>query len=199
MLKVAFQTPLRASDPRPRVEHVVFRERLLITEKRYGLAMGYTSGYPASSTRNRIVQQFLAGDCDYLVMLDDDQAPTCNVLDYVGQADIIGFPYPSLRINAADPIPWFPAPPTEAGLTEVNTIGGGCMIIKRAVLEAIPRPFEDFFDADGIFTEGEDVSFCRRATERGYKIHCVMNQPLIHIKPAEMLRMWNYVRTNSTV
>ena len=193
MLNVVFQTPLRASDPRPRVEHVLYREYLLITEKRYNLTLGYTAGYPASSTRNKIVKSFLESKADFLVMLDDDQAPTCNVLDYIPHdLDVIGFPYPSLRINEADLIPWYPAPPSDAGLTEVEYVGGGCVIIARRVLEAIPKPFVDVFDADGIFSEGEDLSFCRRVREAGFSIHCVMDHPLLHIKPAEMLRVWQY-------
>ena len=197
MTKVVFQTPLRASDPRPRIEHVMFREYLLLTEKRYSLTLGYTAGYPASSTRNRIVQQFLQTDADYLIMLDDDQAPTCNVLDYIEQDyDVLGFPYPSLRINADDIIPWYPAPPNKGGITAVDSIGGGCMVIARRVLEAIPCPFADVFDEHGVFSEGEDLSFCRRARENGFRIHCVMDKPLLHIKPAEMLTVWNYVQRN---
>lgn len=191
-----FQSPLRASDPRPRVEHCLFREYLLLNERRYNLKMGYTLGYPASSTRNRIAKLFLAEqDADYLVMLDDDQAPTCNILDYIEHdLDVIGFPYPSIRINAPDPIPWYPSPPDpDGGIREVEFVGGGCLIIARRVLEAIPRPFEDYFDADGVFSEGEDLSFCRRVREAGFTIHLVSDRPLLHIKPVEMFTMWGYI------
>ena len=191
-----FQTPLRTSDPRPRVEHCLFREWLIATERRYTLTLGYTTGYPGSSTRNRIAKLFLAEqDADYLVMLDDDQAPTCNILDYIELGlDVIGFPSPSIRINSPDPISWFPYPPKpDVDIEETEFISGGCMIIARRVLEAIKRPFEDFFDEDGIFSEGEDQSFCRRASEAGFKIHLVANKPLMHIKPVEMLTMWGYI------
>lgn len=190
-----FQTPLRASDPRPRVEHVLFREGLLINERRYDLTLGYTAGYPASSTRNRIANLFLESQADYLVMLDDDQAPTCNVLDYIEyDLDVVGFPYPSIRINNDNPIPWFPCPPDpDGGIREVQFVGGGCLIIARRVLEALKRPFEDYFSEDGLFAEGEDLTFCRRAREARFAIWCVMDKPLLHIKPVEMLTMWRYV------
>ena len=192
MTHIMLQTPLRASDPRPRVEHVLFREWALSSNQPYTLTLGYTAGYPASSTRNRIVQQFLASQCDVLMMLDDDQWPAFNPFGYIDlDKDILGFPYPSLRIN--DPvniIPWFPAPMSDAGLQRVNYVGGGMMIIARRVLESIRAPFADVYDADGIFTEGEDLSFCRRAVEAGFEIWCDMSAPLAHVKPAEMLTLW---------
>lgn len=190
------QTPLRASDPRPRVEHCLFREWLMSNERRYTLAMGYTAGYPASSCRNRIVEVFLDSNSDFLVMLDDDQAPTSNPLDYIeNDLDVIGFPYPTVRINATDNIiPWFPSPPESTGLRRVDFIGGGCMVIARRVLEhpGMTAAFRDTYDARGVFTEGEDIAFCRRATENGFAIWCAMDKPLLHIKPAEMLRVWSY-------
>ena len=157
--------------------------------------MGYTSGYPASSCRNRIVELFLKTDAEFLVMMDDDQAPTCNPLDYIEHDfDVLGFPYPSIRINSDDIIPWFPSPPEEGGLREVESIGGGCMVIARRVLEhpEMKAAFSDTYDERGVFTEGEDVAFCRRAKETGFKIWCAMDKPLLHIKPAEMLRVWSY-------
>lgn len=196
MTAVMLQTPIRASDPRPRVEHALFREYLIkwlsSNKPPYSLTLGYTAGYPASSCRNRIVQQFLASDCEYLMMLDDDQWPTFNPLPYVDlDKDVLGFPYPSVRIN--DPvnvIPWYPAPMSDAGLQRVESVGGGLLIIARRVLAAIPVPFADVYDAAGIFTEGEDLSFCRRAREAGFEIWCDFSAPVAHVKPAEMLTMW---------
>ena len=196
--RIMLQTPLRASDPRPRVELCVWREQLLSSNLPYSLTMGYTAGYPASSTRNKIAKLFLQSNADFLVMLDDDQWPLLpprQFLDYVLlDYDVLGFPYPSLRINAADPIPWYPSPPTALGAQEVDAVGTGAIIIARRVLAAIPQPFTDVFDADGIFSEGEDLSFCRRAREHGFTIHCAFDKPVAHVKPANMLLLWGNPR-----
>lgn len=201
MKKVVFQTPLRSSDPRPRIEHVLFREHLAVSERRYILQLGYTFGYPASSTRNKIVHLFLESDGDYLIMMDDDQAPTASPLDYIEMDfDILGFAYPSIRISDKNIIPWYPREPKQGeGIAEVDFIGGGCMVIARRVLEhpGMKAAFLEVYDNNGIFTEGEDLSFCRRARENGFKIHCVMDKPLLHIKPAEMLRVWSYINGRS--
>ena len=41
-----------------------------------------------------------------------------------------------------------------------------CTLIKREVLENMPQPW--FFPTNN----GEDLSFCKRATDAGYKIYC---------------------------
>ena len=60
-------------------------------------------------------------------------------------------------------------------LIEVDFIGMGFCLIKKGVFESIPAPW--FVPMDGKNFEGksipygEDVSFCKRLAERGYKIY----------------------------
>ena len=73
----------------------------------------------------------------------------------------------------------------------VEWAGTGCMLIHRKVLEAIKAknpelasknpqiPF-DFFRPNE-FTEGEDISFCRRAKAAGHQPHVDLGLPVFHV------------------
>jgi hypothetical protein len=73
------------------------------------------------------------------------------------------------------------------GLQEVDVVGGGCLLIKREVLEAIPYPWFDYIDPayrGKMITE--DVPFCEKVQKAGFPIlldfdvHCghLFNVPL---------------------
>lgn len=53
------------------------------------------------------------------------------------------------------------------GLTECDAVGGGCLLIAREVLEAIPAPWFECYDTGG----GEDFDFCGKAQAAGYKVY----------------------------
>lgn len=59
--------------------------------------------------------------------------------------------------------------PVEESLIEVDAVGGGCLLIKTEVLEAIvasgQKPFECYATGGG-----EDFDFCEKARKLGYKV-----------------------------
>lgn len=58
------------------------------------------------------------------------------------------------------------------GLEEVLSIGTGVMLIDVSVLKALPQPwFAEVFNVETENTVGEDVYFCNKAREHGFKIH----------------------------
>lgn len=57
-----------------------------------------------------------------------------------------------------------------AGLFEVGRCGRAGMLVKREVFEAIPAPWFQLGQAGNPEEPNEDVYFCRRAREAGYKI-----------------------------
>jgi hypothetical protein len=184
-----------------RVEHALFREWLIYTEKRFKLALGYVSGYPCASAKNKIVLNFLADRAaDYLLMIDDDQLPTNNPLDYIEyDKDILGWPYPSSRTSNERPITWYPKEPEpETPMVRAEIVGGGGLLIARRVLEhpAMKAPFIDLFDENGLFKVGEDYNFCKRATEAGFRVWCALDSPLLHIKPIELYTVWSAYNGN---
>ncbi|MBT3326723.1 MAG: hypothetical protein HN396_10825 [Gemmatimonadales bacterium] len=63
--------------------------------------------------------------------------------------------------------------PTPPGLHEVGAVGACGMLIRREVLEAIEPPWFKFDTDEETGTPmGEDVYFCRKAREAGFKIWC---------------------------
>lgn len=66
-------------------------------------------------------------------------------------------------------------PPEERdGLVQCDAVGTGAILTSREVLEAFEEddsgPFMDIFDEDGVRIEGLDLSFCRRAREKGFDV-----------------------------
>lgn len=70
------------------------------------------------------------------------------------------------------------------GLVEVDAVGASCLLIKTEVFRKVPRPFEFIpirllgLDKDRI---GEDVGFCRRVKEAGFKIYVDSDIEIFHI------------------
>jgi hypothetical protein len=61
--------------------------------------------------------------------------------------------------------------PESTGIEEVGSIGMGVMLIKRNVFEKLTEPwFETPWRTDARGYIGEDIFFCRKAQDAGYKI-----------------------------
>jgi len=76
------------------------------------------------------------------------------------------------------------------GLKEVYVVGAAGMLIRRKVWEAIPRPW---FTAGDLNPEvvGEDVGFCRRVREAGFRVYCDLANPMGHLNVGEVWPVWN--------
>jgi hypothetical protein len=61
--------------------------------------------------------------------------------------------------------------PESTGLEEVGSIGTGIMLIKREVFEGMSEPWFDMPWQTSRGYMGEDVFFCKKAQELGYKIY----------------------------
>lgn len=66
-----------------------------------------------------------------------------------------------------------------SGIKEVEGIGFGCVLMKTQVLEDVLKHFGTAFSPIG--GVGEDLSFCWRARELGYKIHADLDVKLGHV------------------
>ena len=153
---------------------------LIIQNDSYRIMLTYPVAKPITNNRNTIVQKFLATDCDYLMMIDDDIVPPANILNLADfNVDIItplmfvkqkGMLIPLFLTRNKDGIYDAADYLNKVGLQEVDATGTGCIIIKREVLENIKHPFENVYDEDGIKTLGNDFYFCQRAKKLGYKI-----------------------------
>ena len=63
-----------------------------------------------------------------------------------------------------------------SGLHEVYAVGGAGLLVKRRVLEAIGEPYYETFGK-----QNEDLEFCRKIRNAGFKIHVDCDTPLGHI------------------
>jgi len=120
--------------------------------------------------REQAAKHFLESDCDYLLFLDSDMVPPADML-----IKLINHDKPIVSALAFRRVPnyepcifkddkfYLDYP---KGLIEVAGVGMACTLIKREVLENMPQPW--FFPTNN----GEDLSFCKRATDAGYKIYC---------------------------
>ncbi len=76
------------------------------------------------------------------------------------------------------------------GLIEVDSTGTGCILIKRQVLEDLKPAFWDVFDEKtGERTTGQDLNFCKRARELGYKTYVHLDYKARHVIPMDIKRI----------
>ena len=166
-----------------------------------------TWGIPITQNRNKIRKRFLATNADFLLMFDDDVVPQFNPAEAVFMnKDVLGFP---TRRRSGQRLEWvvYAKHPTlkdkyssidlnkvrgDADLLKVDAVGTGAILIKRKVLEKIKRPFEDIFDDEGIRILGQDLNFCRKATEAGFEVFTAPKMICEHIKDHGLVNMDGY-------
>ena len=171
-------------------------------QDRFEFQLFFPSGRPIPNNRNRIVKKFLAGDWDYLFMLDDDNFPIKNPFSMLDRnVDVVAGCYPGaddrgIHFHVYDIIEGtnafkFVSPEKREGLQQVDAIATGCMLIKRNVLEKMKKkkliPFEDLFDGDGILLNNEDMAFCMKCKKLGVRVHADWNILCDHIKEVSLL------------
>lgn len=156
----------------------------------------YPNARPQTHNRNKVVAEFLNGDWDFLLMVDNDSVPQQNPLDLVEyDKDFIGLPCPIWDGNAENPndrLRWNVATWSEkdgawkpcnlgyqSGLftTEGLVVGSGCILIARRLLEhpKMKAPFRRVWNEEGFAILGHDFRFCQRAERAGFTIWAHLN------------------------
>ena len=142
----------------------------------------------------------MAGDWNLWLSMDADNPPEQNPLDLVElDRDVIGCPTPIWHYTGEKPgerpIYWnayqydpdtgaYREYPWRTGLQEVDAVGTGCLLMARRVFENPEMrkgAFARKLNADGTVERGNDISFCERAREQGFKIWCHYDYPAEHI------------------
>lgn len=186
-------------------------------EKKYGDKIEFV--YPEHCTfrkfhdfaRNAIVDEFLATDCDILWFLDSDIAPPPHVLDLITEHgemwDLAGAPYPVFMtpegykgpqivmcVYRSDDTGLHAAAVPQNGTAMVDGLATGCLFIKRDVLTKLSKPYFEFvFDKETRnLTEGEDLGFCRKVNDLGYKFFTDYSMVCKHYKHVDLLEVNNY-------
>ena len=144
------------------------------------------------NARNMAVDHALAQDMDYILFIDDDMVirPEDKLFTKLVEhdKDIVAplffhrrHPYAPLlfkrniraggRYTTFDNIMDY-----QKGLLQVDGVGCGVVLIKTEVFKKIDNPYFVFGD-----TFGEDLYFCNKAINAGFKIYCDTNIEVGHI------------------
>lgn len=138
-------------------------------------------------TRNELVRQFLASDCDMLLMLDADVGAEPVALGKLLQAQkaVVAGLYPKKSLGMAWPVAFDPMgiKQTDKGLLEAVGVPTGFLLIHRAVFEALQPTVAAYCTDEGqqchAYFEtriehgrywGEDFVFCNRWRALGGKV-----------------------------
>lgn len=189
-------------------------------EKKYGEQIELV--YPERCThrifhdyaRNEIVKEFLKSDCDILWFLDSDVVPPQHVLDLVTKHgdmwDLAGAPYPVFMtpeegggpqvvmcVYTQDEAGLHAAQVPQSGTAMVDGLATGCIFIKREVFAQLQEPYFEFKhdEKSRRILEGEDLGFCRKVNEKGYKFFTDFGMVCKHYKQVDLLEVNNYAIT----
>lgn len=166
----------------------------MINSSDYKVEVMYVGAKRVEASRSIICKQFLKSDCDYLLMIDEDNPPINNPLELLGDdKDVVIFPTPIFYTSDGKKrVMWNVERLDDGDLTgyeEIKTGGTGCILIKRSVIEALEKPFDTIVDEDGITTEGTDIRFCRLAKEKGFKVWTNWKYPCSHYKTVNLIEL----------
>ncbi len=145
-----------------------------------GSGLGITSGVDVCGACNTLVRQTLDGPYDHLWLIGDDHAFGRDTVVRLLEHDVDVVvphclkripPWPHVVFSHRDKDGFYVAADLpEEGLTEIHAAGSAGMLIHRRVLEKIGSPwFTPAPDAEGL---NEDLWFCEKVHQAGFKIHC---------------------------
>lgn len=137
--------------------------------------------------RHRCVLVALAYKADYILWIDSDMVfpqETLNRLvdmnkDIIGcQAIMRSPPHASNTYDIEGNAIIYPDK-----IVECRYIGTGVLMVKMDVYKKIGPPYYKVNYIEGGYWQGEDLNFCDRATEAGYKLYChgPLSKQIYHI------------------
>lgn len=162
--------------------------------------------------RNALVKEFLASDAELLWFLDSDVTPPDDALDIITKHydywDVAGLPYPVFMTPAGEEYPQVTytvyrgrndkglglANVPSSGTDLVDGLATGCLFIRRHIFEKLPEPWFEFeYKSDTReLSVGEDLKFCYKINELGYKFFVDYSKVCNHYKTVGLLDVSNY-------
>ena len=154
---------------------------------------------PHDSARNYCVDQFLQTDDTHILFLDSDVVPPVDALEELLKAD-------KDAISGLYPSEWFDNEDGKLkkrnnvferiredgelieakgkGVERIMQCGGGCLLIKRHVVEEVMKApwFEFHYNERGLMNIGEDVDFCKKLAAAGVELHAHFGVQCQHVK-----------------
>lgn len=162
-----------------------------------GTAIEWLIGGDWCKARNDLAQLTLDTEADWLWFMDDDHSFQPDLLNRLLAHD--KYLVTPLCFSRAAPFlpmaftheseegyhPMNLAAYPDGGLVELQAGGAAGMLIRREVLQAVEPPWFEYAD------QSEDILFCAKAKERGFKIWCDLDARLGHITTAEVIPAMN--------
>lgn len=138
-------------------------------------------GMTIEAVRNSIVEQALQSGCTHLIMMDTDQIMPPDTITKLLSHDLpicgakVHRRYPAFDhlMYRGEPGKYYLVPDEEieaGGLVEVSATGTGCIMYKTEVFLKIDPPWFEFSVGKDGKPIGEDIGFCIKLKEAGYKI-----------------------------
>jgi len=154
-----------------------FMHSLLMMDKHGAQVIRGESG-PIHAMRNAIVLEALSLECTHLLFLDADMVYPPDTIsrllehdkDIVGAMTFKRLPNFDPILFTGDHYKMTPIDPIPDGLVEVTATGTGCLLIKTSVFDVMEMPWFEFGMHDNK-PVGEDIAFCYRAGDAGFKIY----------------------------
>lgn len=152
----------------------------------YSVSIDFTYGQPVDSNRNKMVKSFLEDeDNEWLFMVDNDVVPPKDFLKMVDTGKKVvsgtvtikkdGVPHPVIVKQKENGefrrmgLDEYQEEIQDNGLVEVDSVGTGCLMIHRSVLEEMKPPwFKFLYNEDGTLKLGEDFYFGQKLQELGH-------------------------------
>jgi len=151
-------------------------------------------GHSVAINWNTIAKQFLEiPHMEWLLLLEDDHIPPPDVIAKLlsRNVDIVSalylqrrIPFPPIMFDKVDEdgkIHHRMLKKGEEGLVEVEACGGGCLMIRRRVLERMTFPYWYYGDCYMKDSTNHDVNFSRKARAAGFKIYVDLDVPIFHL------------------
>lgn len=148
----------------------------------------YQPGSLVYASRNKLAQFAVSIGADYICWFDSDMVFTADTLQRLFKtlqetgADMVTGLYfrrvhpftpvifDKLEIDKDGVCKWTEPEEIPGGPFEVGACGFGCVLMKTDVARAVMVEFNNMFCPIG--NNGEDIAFCWRARQCGYKIIC---------------------------
>jgi len=166
-----------------------FAQNLASMEKVGEAVIGFIIGSLVYESRNNLAKQAIKSAFDYIMFIDSDMVFDADLMPRLMKhceedgMDIVSgiyfrrrppftpVIYEKLEVDEDGKGHWddfFDYP--EDSVFEIAGCGFGCILIKTQVLMDMAAKYSTWFEP--IHGFGEDLSFCLRARELGYKIYC---------------------------
>ncbi|NOR27606.1 MAG: glycosyltransferase [Lutibacter sp.] len=157
---------------------------------------------PIDSVRNELVKQALESECTHIIMMDTDQVYDPETIE-----KLLGFVLSDEKYKVCGGKVHRRYPPfdhlcfrgipgkytlvndkeIESGkVIEVDATGCGCILYDIEVFKKIEQPWFEFGKTDENKDIGEDVNFCQKMKENGYKIYVDTSLDIKHMTTVEV-------------